>query len=60
MIIFIILDVCPNGDRWCSSLDESEKLALEAIHSLHHQLDDDKNGNIDLFESNEVNIKLKR
>ncbi|CAL8115482.1 unnamed protein product [Orchesella dallaii] len=46
-------DACPNAEPWCSSLDENEKLALEAIHALHHQLDDDKNGNIDLFESNE-------
>lgn len=54
MIKICFTDVCPNLDPWCSSLDENEKLALEAIHALHHQLDDDKNGNIDLYESNEV------
>jgi len=54
MFLFVVLDACPTGDSWCSSLDETEKLALEAITALFHQLDDDKNGNIDLEESNEV------
>ncbi|XP_035714455.1 stromal interaction molecule 2 isoform X2 [Folsomia candida] len=45
-------DLC-HGEKWCSSLDETEALALDAIRSLHRQLDDDKNGNIDLTESNE-------
>lgn len=47
---------CPNSEAWCSNLGENEKLAFEAIYALHHQLDDDKNGNIDLFESNEVSF----
>lgn len=35
-------------------MSESERLALEAIRTLHAQLDDDANGNIDLSESDEV------
>ncbi|CAG7836332.1 unnamed protein product [Allacma fusca] len=44
-------DFC-NGQSWCSSLNEIERLALEAIRYLHRQLDDDNNGSIDLKESN--------
>lgn len=32
----------------------SDRLGLEAIKSLHSQLDDDANGNIDLSESDDV------
>lgn len=38
-------------------LSDSERLALEAIRTLHAQLDDDANGNIDLSESDEVCLK---
>lgn len=48
-------EICPSNEKWCAVLGKDEKLALEAIYALHHQLDDDKNGNIDPFESDEVN-----
>lgn len=31
---------------------------MEAIRSLHQQLDDDDNGNIDLSESDDVSAKM--
>lgn len=37
-------------------LPEMERQALEAIRTLHGQLDDDANGNIDISESEEVRI----
>ncbi len=48
--------VSSNGETesWSASLDETEKLALEAIRCLHRQLDDDQDGNINLDESNDV------
>jgi len=33
-----------------------DRLGLEAIKSLHSQLDDDANGNVDLSESDDVKI----
>lgn len=33
---------------------QSDRLGLEAIKSLHKQLDDDNDGNIDLSESDDV------
>lgn len=33
-----------------------DRLGLEAIKSLHSQLDDDANGNVDLTESDDVRI----
>ena len=35
-------------------LTESEKVNLEAITKIHFHLDDDRNGKVDLSESNEV------
>ena len=40
------------------SMTEAERSALEAIRTLHGQLDDDANGNIDLSESDEVGCFL--
>lgn len=34
-----------------------DRLGMEAIKSLHQQLDDDDNGNIDLTESDDVSSK---
>lgn len=34
----------------------SDRLGLESIKSLHKQLDDDKDGNIDLSESDDVSL----
>lgn len=39
-------------------MTEAERSALEAIRTLHGQLDDDANGNIDLSESDEVGCFL--
>jgi len=36
------------------NLTEREKLNLEAITKIHFHLDDDRNGKVDLSESNEV------
>ncbi len=56
--MFFSTDTC-KGEKWCSSLGEAEALALDAIRSLHQQLDDDNNGNIDLSETKDVcNIHL--
>lgn len=35
-----------------------DQLGMEAIKSLHEQLDDDDNGNIDLTESDDVSLLL--
>lgn len=34
--------------------ESQDRLGMEAIRSLHQQLDDDENGNIDLSESDDV------
>ena len=55
-----------NGLATCSdeysclynSLSDNERKALEAIRTLHSQLDDDADGNIDLSESDEVSLSL--
>lgn len=39
-------------------LSEMERQALEAIRTLHGQLDDDANGNIDVAESDEVRERI--
>lgn len=46
---------CPADDIECA---EHDRLGMEAIRSLHQQLDDDDNGNIDLSESDDVSIFL--
>lgn len=46
------MDSC-NDDVACLSLASGDQLGLEAIRSLHRQLDDDANGNIDLSESDD-------
>lgn len=51
---FIDTSCSSNNIPWEELLDDNEKLALEAIKCLHRQLDDDKDGNINLDESNEV------
>lgn len=42
---------CLADDVECA---EHDRLGMEAIRSLHQQLDDDDNGNIDLTESDDV------
>lgn len=39
-------------------VDMQDRLGMEAIKSLHEQLDDDDNGNIDLTESDDVSFDL--
>lgn len=48
-------DTC-NDDLACITMASHDRLGLEAIRSLHSQLDDDANGNIDLSESDDVRI----
>jgi stromal interaction molecule 1 len=43
---------CSTDDLDCTT--DSDYLGLEAIRSLHRQLDDDDNGDIDLSESDDV------
>ncbi|CAL8126025.1 unnamed protein product [Orchesella dallaii] len=43
---------CSKGEPWRSRVNAWEKQELQSISVLHQQLDDDKNGNIDYFESN--------
>ncbi|KAK7872553.1 hypothetical protein R5R35_013785 [Gryllus longicercus] len=42
-----------NDDVACLTLASHDRIGLEAIRSLHRQLDDDANGNVDLSESDE-------
>lgn len=53
LLCLCYIDAC-KGEKWCASFDEAEALALEAIRSLHRQLDDDSDGNIDLSETKDV------
>lgn len=43
---------CLADDIECAEMHD--RLGMEAIKSLHQQLDDDENGNIDLTESDDV------
>ena len=43
---------CNLEDLDCTS--DNDYMGLEAIRSLHRQLDDDDNGDIDLSESDDV------
>lgn len=54
---FLGTDSC-NDDLACITMASNDRLGLEAIKSLHSQLDDDANGNIDLSESDDVSIFL--
>lgn len=54
-MVFLGTDSC-NDDLACITMASNDRLGLEAIKSLHSQLDDDANGNIDLSESDDVNI----
>ena len=45
---------CYKGDLVC----EKDKLGYEAIATLHTQMDDDANGDIDIEESAEVQFSL--
>lgn len=42
-----------NDDAACLAVASQDRIGLEAIKSLHRQLDDDANGNVDLSESDE-------
>lgn len=43
-----------NDDVACLTMASMDRQGLEAIRSLHRQLDDDANGAVDLSESDEV------
>lgn len=45
---------CHADDLDCYSGNVQDRLGMEAIRTLHRQLDDDDNGNIDLSESDDV------
>lgn len=42
------------NDDACLAQTSQDRIGLEAIKSLHRQLDDDANGNVDLSETDEV------
>ncbi|XP_022079407.1 stromal interaction molecule 1-like isoform X3 [Acanthaster planci] len=44
---------CAEGDIVCQRDVEKDMQGLEAIKSIHRQIDDDHNGNVDLSESDE-------
>ncbi|XP_066999353.2 stromal interaction molecule homolog isoform X2 [Anabrus simplex] len=44
---------CSDADVACLTLASHDRIGLEAIRTLHRQLDDDANGNVDLSESDE-------
>lgn len=46
-------ETCSSDDISCFDMDTQDKLGLEAIQALHHQLDDDRNGNVDLTETDD-------
>ncbi|KAJ8984556.1 hypothetical protein NQ317_006842 [Molorchus minor] len=46
-------ETCTINDFACLAMAQSDRLGLEAIKTLHKQLDDDKDGNIDLSESDD-------
>lgn len=62
VINFIILGASSASDQQSCEVDDvdchtfSDHLGLEAIRSLHRQLDDDDNGDIDLSESDDVSF----
>lgn len=47
-------DTCNLDDFTCLAMAQSDRLGLEAIKTLHRQLDDDQDGSIDLTESDDV------
>ncbi|KAJ8933378.1 hypothetical protein NQ318_018447, partial [Aromia moschata] len=59
-IIVGAYDTCSIDDFACLAMAQSDRLGLEAIKSLHRQLDDDQDGNIDLSESDDDMKKRQR
>nr|QZZ63291.1 stromal interaction molecule-like protein [Leptinotarsa decemlineata] len=49
----VSIDTCNIDDFACLAMAQKDRLGLEAIKQLHKQLDDDKDGNIDLSESDD-------
>ncbi|KAF5302355.1 hypothetical protein FQA39_LY10394 [Lamprigera yunnana] len=49
----LLHDTCSSEDTSCLGLDTNDQLGLEAIKTLHNQLDDDRNGNVDLTETDD-------
>lgn len=56
-ILFVggVNDSC-NDDIACLTMATQDRVGLEAIRSLHRQLDDDADGAIDLSESDDVSL----
>lgn len=51
--LFKGVETC-NDDLACITMASHDRLGLEAIKSLHSQLDDDADGDVDLSESDDV------
>lgn len=51
-------DFCRIDDPLCK--DENAVLSFEAIRSIHKQMDDDANGNVDVVETDGVSGTFKK
>lgn len=52
--IFFLSEFCRIDEPLCN--DETAFLTFEAIRSIHKQMDDDANGNVDVVETDGVSI----
>ena len=50
MCLIVCIVECPEEDSLC----QKDKMGFEAITSLHASIDDDRDGNLDRSESDEV------
>lgn len=55
LFLGVVNDSC-NDDIACLTMATQDRVGLEAIRSLHRQLDDDADGAIDLSESDDVSF----
>ena len=50
-------DFCRIDESLCK--DENARLSFDAIRSIHKQMDDDANGNVDVSETDGVSTSLR-
>ena len=58
MILYLWTELCRIDLPICQ--DENAGLSFEAIRSIHKQMDDDANGNVDVLETDGVSTRLGR
>lgn len=56
VLFFSSADFCRFDELLCK--DENARLSFEAIRSIHKQMDDDANGNVDIVETDGVSTNL--